>query len=588
MLKYQFNLNTLKSDLKKIEVSSVEFSELHDEEMTDKMLCTCRYDVDNQLSDGDDVVFLGKHMVETSPFPTDYDVNIRGEVFKVNDSSSLFTVLVDKYNEIDLVSLRRSRFDEDRDYLYFYSKDFHLFNSYSDVINLTVRINGTYSFDSGDTYETDKFVVIEGFEWMTPNVLRVCVDNIELWDVLSKILFKEDSAEANLERLTVFRENILFDKNLVYDIYQNKALTTICVGLTQNPDVNLLQNEILGEYFVEEEIEKSINPIVEMEKCIFHPAIIESGANLNKIDGEYKNVYEIEFNLHFRPHKGEEWTVDDNDYWNGVETKNGKPVFIDDFFSFNDKDRQSDLLGYLDFNNGDIKFQKNKLKKSFLRLSFYDSDKPYKQNLLSYATVFHDCGELFNKYVRHIDETVFSQVIYGDDEVSYEDTLDELTGLRVNREPMSEISSQGDDIAEEYRLSSRFVIKDRNNSRRSSEGFHIYLWKDSTDGVIPQDLYLKVEYNHAGYGRTIPFMMPYDDDGGIKSFDDILSDWSEDGYGIKKYMRYSYIHFKYCFDKKTKKGIYYLDPDQYGGDVRKHEDDNKIVINLYEAKISNK
>ena len=153
---------------------------------------------------------------------------------------------------------------------------------------------------------------------------------------------------------------------------------------------------------------------------------------------------------------------------------------------------------------------------------------------------------------------------------------------------MSEISSKGDDIAEEYRLSSRFVIKDRNNSRRSSEGFHIYLWKDSTDGVIPQDLYLKVEYNHAGYGRTIPFMMPYSDDGDIKSFDDILSDWSEDGYGIKKYMRYSYIHFKYCFDKKTKKGIYYLDPNQYGGDVRKHEDDNKIVINLYEAKISNK
>ena len=38
MLKYQFNLNTLKSDLKKIEVSFVEFSELHDEEMTDKML----------------------------------------------------------------------------------------------------------------------------------------------------------------------------------------------------------------------------------------------------------------------------------------------------------------------------------------------------------------------------------------------------------------------------------------------------------------------------------------------------------------------------------------------------------------------
>ena len=58
-------------------------------------------------------------------------------------------------------------------------------------------------------------------------------------------------------------------------------------------------------------------------------------------------------------------------------------------------------------------------------------------------------------------------------------------------------------------------------------------------------------------------------------------------YGIRQYMKFSYIHLKYKYDKDNDKHIYYLDPETYGNiDFPKGKDGNKeIVINLYEAKV---
>ena len=155
------------------------------------------------------------------------------------------------------------------------------------------------------------------------------------------------------------------------------------------------------------------------------------------------------------------------------------------------------------------------------------------------------------------------------------------------------------------------MVKSKNTSKASSEGFYLYIWKDNST-PLPQDLYMKVEFNHAGYGRTIPFMMPYWDSKkwggkiGIKTFDEILEDWKDikeeeldqhgrvswmhntDGhYGIRQYTKFSYIHLKYMYDKETDKHIYYLDPDTYGNIIYPTGDDgNKYIeINLYEAKV---
>ena len=56
-------------------------------------------------------------------------------------------------------------------------------------------------------------------------------------------------------------------------------------------------------------------------------------------------------------------------------------------------------------------------------------------------------------------------------------------------------------------------------------------------------------------------------------------------YGIRQYTKFSYIHLKYQYDKENDKHIYYLDPDTYGNDVTSTNDDNELIINLYEAKV---
>jgi hypothetical protein len=97
------------------------------------------------------------------------------------------------------------------------------------------------------------------------------------------------------------------------------------------------------------------------------------------------------------------------------------------------------------------------------------------------------------------------------------------------------------------------------------------------------DIYMKVEFNHAGYGRTVPFMMPFSD-GGIKSFENIVGDWrnANTGYDIRKYNDYSYIRLKYYYDEAAKEHYYYVDNGTYGSGVGK---DGIITLNLYEAKV---
>lgn len=427
-----------------------------------------------------------------------------------------------------------------------------------------------------------------------------------------------------------------------------------------------------------------------------------------QINAEYQDCYKIIFNLHFRKHRDtqnmfgqtEEWSCDRNCYWNGtrvLETSKGKVVDLMgriynyplssadkteqnklDYFSYygnepnesgsydgvedydvskssyrdNRKNRntlkeyQSDLLSYLGFTNDDVKYQKSKLKKSFLRISFYDSDNIANQNLLHTSTIFVDSGDIFAKYIKNIEtedeykrgSDIYTRFEY--DRLSKEDKKsctingqamaktgssmvenDEFTtynvnGLKVDREPMRNngISNIGDnfDKLEDMRMSSQIVVTDKYSSKRSSEGFYFYTYKTSDGGVFPSEIYMRVEFNHAGYGRTIPFMMPYirkaeennhryseRKTNKLKTFDDICYDWSEYdyegnnpkeesdiGYGTVRYMKYCHIKWKYRYDKKTQKHIYYLDPDLYGDSVTsKNGHGHNIILNLYEGKI---
>lgn len=569
--------------------------------------------------------------------------------------------------------------------------------------------------------------------------------------------------EGMVGGFTFTRNNIMYDErycsySLVYDF----AVNTVKIPISQKFENDLFHNDMVQKNFVDKAIANSINPIIDMEKDVYTPAIQKTVGE--QVNAEYDDCFKIIFNLHFLKHRDtmkngqkEEWTCDRDSYWNGTrvlekeyvvddyetdekykkemkkvvdlmgrvynyDIEHGEISKVDkyDYFSYygekpneqpsarNDdgfdnpnKDEsndyniekyeiykdlrdkrvklteyQSDLLSYLGFDDDDVKYQKSKLKKSFLRISFYDSDNIANQNLLHTATIFLDSGELFAKYIKNIEtedeykatEAITVQespkisfpkdsiltsseyekldddnrkkcVISGEllaangssssDKEGY--TMYDKVGMSVNREPMRKRALDksldfGDNIdeLERLRMSSQIVVTDKNSSKRSSEGFYFYTYKSNDNGVYPSDIYMRVEFNHAGYGRVIPFMMPYirkseetlkknspgyerytatDRKDKIKTFDDICYDWSEIdidrgiekehlkdesdiGYSAVRYMKYCHIKWKYRYDKQTQKHIYYLDPDVYGkGVTSENNHGNNIILNLYEGKI---
>ena len=582
---------------------------------------------------------------------------------------------------------------------------------------------------------------------------------------LDNSILEQNGYTGNVE---AYRDSFVFGREYHdFQLYFDKSINIVKIPISQKFETDLNHLDLLKIKFVDAEKERLINPIADMEKIVYLPAIQTKVGN--QINAKYETCKKIVFNLHFREHrdilvngKKNEWVCENDCYWNGVKrlrteyTVNGKKsnkTILDlmgrvyrynmsnanstkigkkDYFSYykntpiepinvNDggfdsdsdykiaKDNyssyvgfrkirnnlfeyQSDLLSFLGFTNDDVKFQKSKLKKSFLRVSFFDSDNTANQNLLHSSTIFLNSGELFSKYIRNVtsDEEyvvlenfpvlvinnkgewvtpspsksfkkndIISAAEYnrlnndqkklckpygntftitgGSSNNSNYTVIYDKIGLRSNCEPMVDIgidTSKDMDkqmlSIENLRLSSQFSVSDKFSSKVSSEGFYLYTYKNADSGVFPKDLYMRVEFNHAGYGRTIPFMMPYISeteenliegesgyerytkskrDSKIKTFDDICFDWSEVdfdkgiyggddgnkfikpehsvGYNARKYLKYCYIKWKYRYDKNTKQHIYYLDPDFYGtGVTSENNHGDTIILNLYEGKVN--
>jgi hypothetical protein len=143
----------------------------------------------------------------------------------------------------------------------------------------------------------------------------------------------------------------------------------------------------------------------------------------------------------------------------------------------------------LGFTDDDIYNQKMKVKQSFLRLSFYDSPNPLEQNLLFYSTIFMDSGELFGKFIKRKAWLRETEASYNEEDEpvvwSFEKMTDEVPAV-----------------------TSQFNVNDEYDMTKSGEGFNLYLFKQ--DAPIENEekpIYMKVEFNHAGYGRTVPFIL---------------------------------------------------------------------------------
>ena len=409
-------------------------------------------------------------------------------------------------------------------------------------------------------------------------------------------------------------------KDIQYRLYKSISNINIPLNLNNYNGTNLHQEYVTQNDFFNAEIEKSINRTVDMEKDIYYPAYYE--------DGKFKNVDAIRIDLHFRTRDLTDWRINndiygdandsgnttDSDYvgcnWNILDyyhydsnSENASNVYkpyID--FSKYRYYQPSDLLYFLNFDDNDIFYQKDKVGKSFLRLSFYDGVDPRTQSLLATSTVFVNEGNLYNTFINNkIDKGSFISVDKVTDRkyrqlnknigvyfepCSLDGTSADYNQINLTLPSEDAISAYTLTFEDDKRLSASFTIKNMFESTESSEGFYLYLFREYSSGIHERSIYLKVEFNHAGEGRTVTFTQPYRLEGVNRRMLDF--GYKEDIALLKKgcllqdMYENIYIEIKVKYDFETKKFYYYL-PEW----LTIHNEDKSIMrLNLYELKIA--
>lgn len=371
---------------------------------------------------------------------------------------------------------------------------------------------------------------------------------------------------------------------------------------------NIGQEDMLENIFFEQEKQKSINPYVDMEREIFYPTrISDDGKELSLIN-------EITFDLHFRSRNLDDWKINEDVFtnmkkeskdvlktkydWNIFDNyqdynpdhidcldENSKRPTIDSTILSKEEFKYyqpADLLYFLKFTDNDIFYQKSKVGKSFLRLLFFDSVDVANQTLLYSCTVWMNENKLYKTY---IDNIYNKENMY----VSVSETVNEdgfLTSSAIS--VYNDTCNVRNEVTfeEDKRLAAKFTIKNRYESEESAEGFYLYIFKDYCEKLHEKTIYMKVEFNHAGEGRTVNFVMPmkYDDEYNAKLMD--LSPGSSDlgefkkGYGLRELYEHLFIPINIIYDDKNNRYSYYL-PEG----LVEHDEKGIMKFNLYELKI---
>ena len=370
------------------------------------------------------------------------------------------------------------------------------------------------------------------------------------------------------------------------EIVREKDFFSIILPLYCDGETNLLQSVTIEEDFAKDIKSKVIPGVIDMEKVPFVPVL--TGA-------ESITANELEFNLHFRERDVEYRLVDGTtpemqakavqvstvpENPTASDLRDKKYVFVINngvkkYYSLEYKEGWSitpdggwnnipvgtaralvpstvpDVVGLVNFTNEDIQYQRERVKKSFLRLSFYDSIDPLSQKLLYYSTIFLDSGELFGKFARNRAINKYFGV------------FDQYKGIESNYDN------------EKY-LGLRFSVKDWYNTDKSSEGFYLYLFNSEVSQAEPEkEVYLKVEFNHAGNGRTLVFSKPNYVNGGIAPIP--MDDYYEKTF-IKLKIKYK--------EQGDSKYIYLVDENDSAAVIIDSEN-RKITLNLFEVLLEN-
>lgn len=379
---------------------------------------------------------------------------------------------------------------------------------------LNTKINFTISTDEGE-YELEGLLGVDYLGNDDNNVIYWIYD--EYQDILGDFILENyNNAFISCRDEKFFITNydtgeITLSKDMdgIIDthIYFISNDIEINIPLSNNFNPSLIQSENIKNFYVKEQIDRNVTDIVDMEKQIFIPTVKKIGHNSEeKLNGV---VDSIVINTNFRERENKSWSDGEvlNKYYNKV--------------------KYSTSLYDLGFTEDDIKYQKSSLKKSFLRLSFYDTKSRGTQSLLFYNTIFLDSNEILSKYMTNKNDVECS-----------------------------------------------FTVSNNYNFNKSSEGYFLYIFPSLCKGESETTIYMKAEFNHAKYGKTIPLLLPSDENfkcGYISSNTDNSS------HGINKLFDDLYIEVKIKYDKENNKYIWYFNKDEVNDYTNK-----KIILTLFE------
>lgn len=386
---------------------------------------------------------------------------------------------------------------------------------------------------------------------------------------------------------------------------------TIPVGLSKNVSNRLEYNDLITNLYYAEEGENAVNALIDMEKDMYSPVYLNNNSELTSVD-------KIVFNLHFRTRDLETWKIieDTGEYYDGSTEQNLNANFqycnwfITDYYpynqfknfggkdyNFNNVVDKSDLLGLLYFTTSDVKDKREKLKRSFLRLTFFDSKNPEKQNMLGTSTIYFDC----DRYLTILNSShpgVHYEQVYQtqnpnrtkdndtDDKMYDEENTPTVLTESFNMVNTSIFTNSNNMVFDDIVLDSRMYVEGRYTANNSSEGFYTYIIKAFANKKKKQTIYMKAEFFHAGIGIKIPMILPTSPNNeaiGRRCWtDSVLKDFKE-GYDIKTVFDKLYIPIDIEYSKDLHKFVYSVSADNNFLNAVK-EGDNWI-FNLFELKI---
>ena len=285
---------------------------------------------------------------------------------------------------------------------------------------------------------------------------------------------------------------------MLVDRYQIKlprpesSATTINVPVDLTPQM-VDQEEIIDRKFVEVEVENAINPILDYEKVRFSPALIFPSPSANTINPPIIQLQEVNYEL------------------NMLDTTNNA------YFT-------NTSYADIGFDDDDLRFRKNKLTKSFLRLDFYDSDILTDQRLVASMAI--------NPNITFADIQPNSQ-------------LYPVANKRLS-----------------FKLNNPLI-----NNEVFGEGYFVYYFKDEVDINLPEFLYMRATFNNAKTGQVTGLMTLNNQ----PPIDDLVDQ----------------LHTRYVLHR-SQTGYFYAFDDQYSSNILFGQllPTPSVTIRLYEVRVA--